>query len=418
MRNTVFEPKVSVTKILNKYKGFVSIMFNVAYNGDAIRFTSGIKVQETKWDIENKKIRKDVALNNKLEELGFNLKKSIIQLIKDNPDCNLKIIKELFIGNYKNVNEFYQDKIQPNNGDEVYSLINLTDEYIGSKTKSNTIKNSKNLIYNLLKCNDKINFNNIPISSLEKQHFEKLLKSMENSNELSNNYIERLFNTIKTILNWGIKEEKGVGVKLVNAISDIKKSIKKDSVPIVALSVNEFEKVKNFHTTDRELIKIRDAYIFMCMTGQRLSDYKNNLNKNSITSNEGVNFWKLTQDKTNKTIVVPLNKLAFEILEKYDFKLPLTSKSNKMLKLLIEEVGITREISKNQTINNKTDITKKPIYKVISLHSSRKSFVTIALEKRRQGEEIREITGHSSLVEYKKYVDIQSQSKIDLVNIF
>lgn len=418
MRNTILEPKVSVTRIVNKYKDSVNIIFNVAYNGEVIRFTSGIKVDLSQWNTKDKKIKKNVALNNELEELGFHLKKSIIQLIKNNPDSNLKVIKKLFLGNYKNVNEFYQDKIQPNNGDEIYSLINLTDEYIASKSKINTIKNSQNLRYNLLKFKNTIDFNNIPTHSLNKRHFDKLLESLEKTNELSNNYIDRLFNTIRTILNWGIKEEKRVDTKLVKAVSEIKKSIEKNDVPTVALFANEFEKIKVFETDKIELVKIRDAFIFMCMTGQRLSDYINNLNKNSITSNEGVNFWNLTQDKTKKTIVVPLNELAYNILVKYKFKLPLSSVSNKKLKLLIEKVGIERKITRYKTINNKTVITKEPIYEAISLHSSRKSFVTMALEKGILGEVIRKITGHSSLVEYEKYVDIQNQSKIELVNIF
>ena len=260
--------------------------------------------------------------------------------------------------------------------------------------------------------------NGFPLNSFSKDLISDFFSFLQNK-ELSINYIERLLNNMKTVLNWGFKNKYNIDPELVNFVSNIKNSINKDKPKMVTLFKDEFKKIIEYNPKNPRISEIKDAYIFMCKTGQRLSDYKA-LNKDSIIYSDESKlwFWVIKQVKVKTDVIIPLNNQTYNILQKYNFKLPLHSRSNKDLKKLAKEVGLDREVVENTTRNNKLITTKYKLYDIITLHSSRKTFVTIGIQSGFNDHVITKVTGHSSIEEFKKYIGIHNDDIRNLIDVF
>ena len=72
--------------------------------------------------------------------------------------------------------------------------------------------------------------------------------------------------------------------------------------------------------------KVRDIFLIGVYTCQRVSDYNNLSRSNFGETSNGTRVIRLTQEKTNNTIVVPiLNDNLQKIVEKYDYRIPRVS---------------------------------------------------------------------------------------------
>src|SRR5690606_29822146 len=95
--------------------------------------------------------------------------------------------------------------------------------------------------------------------------------------------------------------------------------------------------------------------------------------------------WYLKQDKTGIDVIIPLNNTAKAIINKYkhDDKLPKLSnpKYNLYLKELCKLAGLNEPILITNTVGNKQHKAVRPKWEVVSAHTSRKTFITTALEK-------------------------------------
>ncbi|HPQ22071.1 MAG TPA: phage integrase SAM-like domain-containing protein, partial [Saprospiraceae bacterium] len=152
---------------------------------------------------------------------------------------------------------------------------------------------------------------------------------------LTDNSIAKYFNTIKAFLRWSYEREYHTnGIFLKKQFSS-KSKVKND---IVTLNKDEINALRDYDFSDNvRLDRVRDIFLFMIYTGQRISDITN-FNPQDVRN--GV--WKFHQYKTGTLIEIDLNitKLPLEILKKYDFKMPIISeqKFNSYLKEVGEKV--------------------------------------------------------------------------------
>lgn len=418
--SNIIETKISITRVPQKVKDGVSIYSRIHYKGSDVKIATGIKIKSRNWNKSRKTITGDVNLSNHLADIEHHLLENLKEIINENPNLHISHIVDIFKGKTRVGKKLGIMKGSKNKSldSQVLTLPNLIDEYIESKSKINTKKNSRTLKSNLLSFLKTKNITGIPLNSFSEDLIRDFLFFLQNK-ELSINYIERLLNNMKTVLNWGYKNKFNIDPEIVNFVSNIKNSIGKDKPKMVTLFIDEFKKIKEYKPENPRISKIKDSYIFMCKTGQRLSDYKA-LNKDSIIYSNKSNlwYWEIKQIKVDTNVLVPLNQETYNILKKYNFKLPLHSKSNKDLKELAKEVGLDREIVENTTRNNKRIITKYKLYDIISLHSSRKTFVTVGIQSGINDHVITKVTGHSSIKEFKKYVGIHNDDIKNLIDVF
>jgi integrase len=112
--------------------------------------------------------------------------------------------------------------------------------------------------------------------------------------------------------------------------------------------------------------------------------------------------------KTGKYLKVPLNDYSLELLQKYDFKLPVITnqKTNEHLKTICKLAGINTMVMTTKFKGVEVIREIKPKYELIVTHTGRRTFITLSLERGMAPELIMEITGQKTYREFRKYLKL------------
>jgi integrase len=235
-------------------------------------------------------------------------------------------------------------------------------------------------IVNKLIAFDKYNKTRTKLIDVNLKFRMELIDYFSKVDKLSDNTIGRYLKFVKSIC---LDAEKN-GYKLSSQLKDFMGfSI---DAPKVILNLKEIEQIKNtkFVSEAHEIAK--DWLIIGCFTGQRVSDLLR-MNKSFIQHIQGYDFIVLTQQKTKKTVQIPIHFEVQEILDKRDGDFPPTfSKNidsgkamfNRYLKQLSKLAGIETMVT-----GNKFDEKKKryirgvyPKYELVASHICRRSFAS------------------------------------------
>jgi len=296
-------------------------------------------------------------------------------------------------------------------------LFDFIDKYIqehkatreaGSLTVYRTLK--KHLKEYQQETNRKVSFDKIDYSFF--QSFQNFLLSLTKTVDgkvmplLNNTTVAKQLSTIKTFLSYAKKE----GVNVSDKYKDFK--IKKETLEVIALTNEEFEALFYFDlSNNKKLAQVRDVFCFACTTCLRYSDLAQ-LKREHIKQDE----IKLTVKKTKEPLSIPLIPFSKAILAKYEAlnrPLPVISnqKMNDYLKELCQLAGINEQIEIVRYRGTKREAITYPKYELIGVHTGRKTFATLSLERGMSAEEVMTITGHKDYQSFKRYVKITEQRK-------
>jgi integrase len=238
---------------------------------------------------------------------------------------------------------------------------------------------------------------------------KRLVKAMNNitaAKELS---------TLKTLLNYARIHYK---IEVNQGYRDYSITRKDNHFEVITLSRDEFETL--FHldlSYNKRLGQVRDIFCFSCSTSLRYSDLMQ-LKWEHIRANA----IRMTAAKTGQRLDIPLNEFSAAILEKYKAEampLPLSThkkfisgqKLNNYIKELcrISKIDTPIEIVREYGIRKVATI--HPKHELLSIHSGRKTFITLSLEREIPLQEVMAFSGHSSFKSVKRYVDVSEKQK-------
>lgn len=211
---------------------------------------------------------------------------------------------------------------------------------------------------------------------------------------------------LRTLCNYAKK----YNIQVNDGFTDFK--VKNTQGEVIALSQSELDLLLNIDLSgNKRLSGIRDVFCFSCTTGLRYSDL-DSLQWENIKENE----IKLTVKKTKQKLTIPLTPIPKEILARYKDRykpLPTISdqKTNAYLKELCQIVGIDSPIEKVIFKGNRRVSEIHPKYELITIHTGRKTFATLSLERGMNAEEVMKITGHKHYQSFKRYVSITEDRK-------
>lgn len=218
---------------------------------------------------------------------------------------------------------------------------------------------------------------------------------------LNNTTIAKALSTLKTFLSYGRRE----GLNVNDSYRDF--VIKKEKLEVIALEQNELDSIMNLDLSqDKRLSKTRDIFVFACATGLRSSDLaqlrREHISHDAIT---------LIVKKTKTELTIPLNSISASILGKYsDLHKPLPSISSQNLNYNIKDLCEAAHIDKPVEIirwnGSKRIVNVYPKYQLIHIHTGRKTFATLSLEKGMSAEQVMSIGGWSDYQSFKRYVNI------------
>lgn len=223
---------------------------------------------------------------------------------------------------------------------------------------------------------------------------------------LNNTTVAKQLSTVKTLLNYA--RVKGIAVS--DRYKDFK--IKRETLEVIALTNEEFETLFYWDLTgNKRLAQVRDVFCFACTTGLRYSDLYQ-LKREHIKEDE----IRLIVKKTKEPLSIPLTPYSKAILAKYEEMhkpLPVISnqKLNDYIKELCELAGINEPIEIVRFRGKVREANTYPKFELIGVHTGRKTFATLSLEKGLSAEEVMSITGHKDYKSFKRYVKVTEQRK-------
>lgn len=154
-------------------------------------------------------------------------------------------------------------------------------------------------------------------------------------------------------------------------------------------------------TQNSKLAKIKDVFVFQCYTALSYIDLKS-FDKSKIIEEGDYKIIRSNRRKTNEEYITVLLPEAIEILERYDYKLPVPSnqKYNEYLKALMLYI-VDKE--GNMIIQNKK----------ISSHVARHTCAMYLLNKGVPIETVAKVLGHADVAMTRRYAKLQAKTVIN-----
>lgn len=287
------------------------------------------------------------------------------------------------------------------------------DEFISYKVKNQEwgtstlirYQNIKNILEKFEKRkNFKLTYSNIT----NKFHTEFTDYCMNDLGHINNTYSRNL-GLFKTFMLWSL-------IKGYTYNDDFKSFKKKKRVITnqIALKNDDIQKLMEQEFETKKLERIRDIFVFSCVTGMRFGELKL-ISKSNIVNGSIELKEEKGSDKTTRNI--PLNEVANYILRKYDFQLPLKAnqKHNEYIKDVFKAAGYTDDVEKTTTKGKEVIRETMPFYERISTHTARRTFITMMKSKGKSDKLISKITGHRDLKTLNEYYQVDDEAKRDAV---
>jgi len=246
----------------------------------------------------------------------------------------------------------------------------------------------------------------ITFESINHSFYNDFLNFCITEKKQSANTLHRNIGLFKTFLHWSLKNKKTTNIEFIEFTKP-----KKQPTTEIALNINQVTEIFNFDlTNNKRLEKVRDVFLIGCLTGQRFSNFKNFSNKDIVGNSILVPDCK----NKEKLLSIPLMKVTKEILEKYDYNLPIITnqKFNEYIKEVFELIDYKMNTKRIRRYGKEIEEENIPFYKRISSHTARRSFITIMLNQGVPAKIIMSITGHTSLSVFITYYKPDDDFKI------
>ena len=262
---------------------------------------------------------------------------------------------------------------------------------------------------------------------LENEHtiskdYPELYTEVEGSqsvvSERSRNTLIGFMKRLKVFFSWCIAK----GLISESPLSGFDMPAEKYGTPIYITKEEMHQIYAHDFSDEPHLDRQRDIFIFQCCIGCRVGDLLR-LTRNDIINNTLEYIATKTIEENQKTIVVPLNKTAQEILEKYkDYEgkyiLPFITaqKYNDAIKDIFAKAGITRNVTWLNPLTGKEE--KKPINELASSHMARRTFVGNLYKQVLDPNIVASMSGHAEGSRaFSRYREIDREIKTNAVNL-
>ena len=228
------------------------------------------------------------------------------------------------------------------------------------------------------------------------------------------NTIGRFIKALKYIMGKALSEKKHSNRQFLEGAFS---GFSEDSHAIY-LTTGEVEKIYKHDLKAFPRMELaRDAFIVLCETALRISDYKQI--DISIKERDKKKYIHIYQTKTGDPVVIPLTSRMEAILKKYNGKLPRIPEQhvNKYIKSIASWCGITEDVSwPAQKFGKKYTASAKK-YELITCHSGRRSACTNMYKAGLKPIDIMKISGHRSEKSFLTYIRITSEETAERLSV-
>lgn len=396
------------TDKINK-AGLAPIFAQYTHDSRSLLFSTGVRVEPKYWNEEDREVKRypDKDLQKKFnKKLGDFKSKIIGYSIALGDSAYPSKVKEL----YEN-----EERAKVPEAELSRSILALWKDYLETRRPGispRTYNSEKNSIQALEGFLLKEKKQTLTPESFTIKHLSRLENYLateakrsrsqkakgDQGKALSKNTIAKRLKHFKTFLKYHLKAKGNVGFDL----NDLK--YKETPAPKVYLTEEELALFESFKFEKEKHSRVRDLFILGCNTGLRISDLKR-LDKNL----EGGKI-KLTTQKNNKAVEIPISPTVRRILKAYDYQLPQYSE-DKFRAYLREAFKIAIPSSTVQ-VRSGNKFQTVPKWELISPHDAIRTFITLSAERGMTFNSIAKIVGKSPAVILKHYLS-ESQRTAD-----
>lgn len=190
----------------------------------------------------------------------------------------------------------------------------------------------------------------------------------------------------------------------------------------IYISIAERNQLFETNMSTQTLNVVRDIFVFQCLIGCRVGDLLR-MTKSNVVEEAIEYIPRKTKDGRPVTVRVPLNKLAKQILARYEDSnrnalLPFISvqRYNDNIKECFKQAGLTRIVTVLDPLTR--EYTQRPICDVASSHMARRTFVGNLYKQVKDPNLVGALSGHKEGSKaFARYRDIDEEMKTELVKL-
>ena len=382
------------------------LLFRFNGNDHVIATGTNLEVSKDYWKNKHKLKVKDISVINKQIEINTEINKITNHILKAFEQSGASdLLNKQWLD--KQLNSYYNrnTKIKTIPKDivrfiEYYVEQRLNEVKPASITKFKVVKHKLQRLENHIGRSIFINEIN--------EEFKELFVNYCKGENYSQNTMQRELNIIKMFCKFA--KYKGVDVHI--ELEGLK--LNKEKTEKIYLSLKEIDQIEAAQIDKPYLITARDWLIISCFTGQRISDFMR-FNKEMIRVEDSKTLLEFDQQKTGKTMTIPLHSKVTSILKKYNGDFPKRisdQRYNDYLKEVCKIAKLHQKIQGKKQINTSKDPLERkvrrvegmyPKYELVTSHIGRRSFATNHYGKIPTSYLIY-VTGHSSEEMFLNYI--------------
>ena len=403
----------------------VPIRMRVNFASKRIEFTTGYRIDATKWDADKQRVKN--GCSNKLKQSASEINASLLEYYTEIQSIFKRFevedvmptpeqIKEAFNALHKPVSE----GPKPKNEALPCDFFQVFDDFVEDCGRQNNWTDSTFEKFAAVK-NHLTNFREgLTFEFFNERGLNDYVGYLRDVKEMRNTTIGKQLSFLKWFLRWAFKK----GVHQNNAYDSYKPKLKSTQKKIIFLTWDELNRLREFKipSNKQALERVRDVFLFQCFTGLRYSDVFN-LRRSDIKGDH----IEVTTVKTSDSLIIELNNHSKAILDKYkdvafedDKVLPVITnqKMNDYLKELAELVGIDEPVRQTYYRGNERIDEVTPKYALLGTHAGRRTFICNALALGIPPQVVMKWTGHSDYKAMKPYIDIADDIKANAMSKF
>jgi site-specific recombinase XerD len=255
--------------------------------------------------------------------------------------------------------------------------------------------------------------NNKPLRPFRKLDFENITTDFYNSfvSFLSDegyalNTMGRFIKSLKMIMKKSLQEKKHNNREFEY---EAFRGISEETFAIY-LTETELNEIYKYNLKQYPRFELaRDAFMVLCETALRISDY--NKVDVSIRIIEGKKFIDIIQSKTGGRVIIPLTARMDAILKKYGNNLPRIPEQyvNEYIKIVAKWCGINEQLQWNGSKFGKKYQRTALKHELITCHTGRRTACTNMFLAGIPLKDIREISGHKSDKQLLDYIKVTKE---------
>ncbi|MBB3700001.1 site-specific integrase [Flammeovirga yaeyamensis] len=380
-------------KDIDKEKSSIFLEFYV--NKKRLRFTTGITVAINEWNPKTEKVKAPninrIELNLKLKKMRSRYEELAEELCEKYTTVTTKMLKSAY------------SNLDADNIFEAYSKF-MTYKY--DRVAVRTVNDFKNLLAHMkghFNTSSKVDDVDVAMST----EFQSYMMKQGLSNSTVNEYMK----IFTSFLNYCVSAK----IKTRNLEYKVEERLKHVDRYKVVLTDEELAKLKDYTFKRKGLERVRKVFLLGCLTGLRMSDIRS-LNSSNLLEQNGEWFIVKYQIKTLNQVKIPLNETSLSIAREVidgSLRICQPQKLNLCIKLIFEMLGFDELVEMVDSRGGKHSVTTQRRCDLVTMHSSRHTFITRLIRAGVPLHVIIKYSGHNNIKSLESYAVIHDTDDFD-----